>query len=137
MILSKKDLIDCLRSDRAAMGFNDKNLIKQILLGREYEVSLMIYIMRLRKMELVQNRYNSKKTAFNFIRYYIWRQYFWWYRKKKNIFIDPNVFGPGLKIVHPGYIWVDNSAEIGSNCTILPRVLLGKKRPGIAPPIFL
>lgn len=51
-----------------------------------------------------------------------------------NIYIDPNVFGKGLHIVHPGYIWIDSSSVVGNNCTVLPRVLFGKKKPGIKPP---
>lgn len=43
-----------------------------------------------------------------------------------------------FKKTHPGYIWVDNSSVIGIKCTVLPRVLLEKKHPGIsAPNIFI
>ena len=56
---------------------------------------------------------------------------------KYNIFIEPNVFDCGLYIVHPGYIWIDQSSVIGKNCTVLPRVLIGKKRPGIKAPNVL
>lgn len=56
---------------------------------------------------------------------------------KYNIFIEPNVFDYGLYIVHPGYIWIDQSSVIGKNCTVLPRVLIGKKRPGIKAPNVL
>ena len=54
------------------------------------------------------------------------------------MFISPNVFGPGLNVVHPGYIWAASSSRVGKNCTILPRVLLGKKHPRTpAPCIFI
>ena len=41
----------------------------------------------------------------------------------------PNTAGPGLHIVHPGFRRIDVMARIGKNCTVLPMVLLGKKRP--------
>jgi len=46
---------------------------------------------------------------------------------RTQIFIHPNVFGPGLNIEHPGFQWADESTVAGKNITILPRVLLGKK----------
>jgi len=59
-------------------------------------------------------------------------------RMKTGIYLSPGCFGPGLHLVHFGYVWVDESSRIGKNCTILPRVLLGKKRPGIeVPNIFI
>ena len=76
--------------------------------------------------------------GFYSIAYFVIRHYFGIARRRKGIFISPNEFAPGLKIVHPGYIWVDNSSVIGINCTVLPRVLLEKKHPGIsAPNIFI
>ena len=57
-------------------------------------------------------------------------------QQKLQLFIEPLVFNKGLNIVHLGYIWVDKSSKIGKNCTILPRVLLGKKRPGLPPPLI-
>ncbi len=53
---------------------------------------------------------------------------------KVGIHLDANVFGKGIRIVHPGYIWISQSSQIGNNCTILPRVLIGKKRPGLPTP---
>ena len=57
-------------------------------------------------------------------------------QKKKGIYLFPNTIDVGLQIVHPGYIWVDGSSRIGKNCTILPGVLLGKKMPGLHPPLI-
>lgn len=53
---------------------------------------------------------------------------------RTGLYLSPGVLGPGLNIVHLGYVWIDNSSRIGKNCTILPRVLFGKKRPRILPP---
>ncbi len=135
MIKNKKDLRIYIQKDRESMNLDGKNLFIMRLKGRSYEVGLLQYIIKLRKMEYAENRYLYHKNIINFFFYYIWRQYFWWYRKRVGIYIDPNVCDAGLKIVHPGYIWIAKSARIGKNCTILPRVLIGKKRPGLTPPV--
>jgi serine O-acetyltransferase len=75
------------------------------------------------------NRHVIKKSL-----YFFYRHYFKRLQVKTQFFISPNVFQEGINIVHPGYIWIDRSSCIGKNCTILPRVLLGKKKPGIQPP---
>ena len=38
--------------------------------------------------------------------------------------------GPGLDLRHAGYRMIGATFRIGKNCTILPMVLIGKKRPG-------
>lgn len=50
---------------------------------------------------------------------------------KYQLYIKPNSVGPGLHIVHHGYRRIDSVKEIGRNLTILPMVLIGKKKPGI------
>ena len=58
-------------------------------------------------------------------------------QRNYGIFINPNVAGPGLHLVHFGYVWADEYSSIGSNCTILPRVLLGKGKPYSETSIFI
>lgn len=48
---------------------------------------------------------------------------------KHQLYIKPNCVGPGLHIVHHGYRRIDSVKSIGSNLTILPMVLIGKKMP--------
>ena len=43
--------------------------------------------------------------------------------------IFPNTMGPGLLLMHPGFRRIDRMVHAGNNCTILPMVLFGKKRP--------
>lgn len=43
----------------------------------------------------------------------------------------PNTCEEGLLLPHPGFIRIDVMAKIGRNATILPMVLIGKKRPGM------
>ena len=52
------------------------------------------------------------------------------YVVKTNICIFPNTLGAGLQIMHPGFRRVDIMVRGGDNCTLLPLVLFGKKRPG-------
>lgn len=44
------------------------------------------------------------------------------------MYIYPNVAEKGLKIVHPGYRRIDSQVKLGTNCTVLPMVLFGRKR---------
>ncbi|MBO5632712.1 MAG: hypothetical protein J5965_26970 [Aeriscardovia sp.] len=50
---------------------------------------------------------------------------------KNNLFIEPFTIQGGANLVHPGYRKIPEFVKIGTNCTILPMVLLGKKVPGI------
>ena len=49
-------------------------------------------------------------------------------RMKANIYVAPNTLDPGVKYVHPGFLRIDEWVSIGSNCTILPNVLFGKRK---------
>ena len=63
---------------------------------------------------------------------YFW--YWWNYRRLKlklNFFIPPNVAEFGFFPVHPGFFRADSFVHIGKNCTVLPMVLFGKKKPGL------
>lgn len=135
---------------RISMGINTKKQLKHYikldiqnstsLCGKKiffeyikgnYDVWVVYrFLIALRKMEYYSNNQQGIKSFF----YLVYKHYFKRLQQKYQLFISPNVFQEGLHIVHPGYIWVDNSSCIGKNCTILPRVLLGKKRPGITPP---
>jgi serine O-acetyltransferase len=53
------------------------------------------------------------------------------HRLKINIYVEINTFGPGVLFVHPGFLRVVDKVKIGSNCTILPNVLIGKKLPDV------
>lgn len=134
-----KNLNCIIEADKTAMGFGkgQRSLFKEWLKGNIYDVMLMRYIIALRKYEYVYNNYRGKGLIKQLI--FLWRKHR--YHRlciKNNIYIDPNVFGSGIHLVHPGYVWIKETSKIGNNCTILPRVLLGKKRPGIKPPcIFI
>lgn len=86
-------------------------------------------IKTLRYLEYYTNKNN--KNIFDWIMLFF---YTWKHRKnrqKYQLYIDPNVFGPGLNCEHPGFRRIGGYAKVGRNCTILPNVLFGKKYPNI------
>lgn len=137
MIHTRKDLQEYLSADKAAMGFGKgrRSIWKECLKGNLDDVIIYHQIKCMRKLEY---RINNRDSLYGKIRYLFMKHKYWCIARRNGLHISPNVFDKGLCIVHLGYIWVDNSAVIGKNCTILPRVLLGKKRPGLSiPNIFI
>lgn len=49
---------------------------------------------------------------------------------KYGISIPVNVAGPGFSFVHPGFLRINPDVKIGENATILPNVLIGRRKPG-------
>lgn len=133
MIKSRKELKRYIAADTKAMGLENKSLFIEFLKGNIDDVYTMRLIRSLRKYEYVVNSFSRFGILGKF--WYLWHKHrFHRLRRKRNMYLFPNVFKEGLHIVHPGYIWADGAVRIGKNCTILPRVLLGKKRPGIPSP---
>lgn len=131
MILTKQDLYDYINEDKKAMGaFDKKKFFRDSLRDLSYSKKLLKHIINLRKLEYRKNRYAQKKSFFNLILYVVKKMQFKVDCFKLNVFIAPNVFGKGLKLVHPGYTWLDINAQIGDNCTVLPNVFIGQKHPG-------
>ena len=134
-IKTKEQLEAFLEADRKAMGFEKRNTLFEYIKGNTDDVLLLHYVKQLRKFEYASN---NRESIWGKCRYFWKKHCFRRLCRRYGIYIDANIFGPGLHLVHFGYVWVDGSAVIGSNCTILPRVLLGKKKPGIPPPnIFI
>lgn len=132
---TKEELKKYLVLDKESMGLHSKTRWKEFLKGNLDEWIIFNQIKTLRYLEY----YKENRNGFiNKCIYVIIKHYYKYKSRKNNIHISPGVFKEGLHIVHLGYIWVDRSSLIGKNCTILPRVLLGKKKPGIkAPNIFI
>ena len=135
MIKNKESLKQYIKSDRKAM-LGARSPMKEFLKGNTDDVLLFFFLKRLRKLEYFRFLYMNIGGHYNTIRYFIAKHLFMHLRRKFNLFLSPGVFGEGLRIVHFGYIWADDSCVIGKNCTILPRVLLGKKKPGLTPPLI-
>lgn len=87
-------------------------------------------IQRLLKHLRYTEYYMNNKGGLNSLLYY-WN--YWNLRRmmvKTNIIVFPNTIGPGVQLMHPGFRRIDKFVMIGKNCTILPMVLFGRKKPG-------
>lgn len=125
MIKTKSDLKRYIQAD-----YNRQNM-KHPLLARltygEHDLTRR-YLKTLRNLEYYKN---NQTNLWNKLMY---SYYFIKHRKncvKNGIYIMPNTCQEGLLLPHPGFIRVDSFCKIGKNCTILPMVLMGKKKPGI------
>lgn len=129
-IRSRKELKEFIAKDKNAKGFGEKSILVEAIRGNLKDVALMRYVIRLRKFEYIKYKY-KKGGLINKVLYLIAKYRWELLCMRMGIYVHPNVFAPGLNIVHHGYIWADEQCEIGQNCTILPNVLFGKKHPGI------
>ena len=48
---------------------------------------------------------------------------------KYQINVSSKCVGPGFLFVHPGFFRVNGDVRIGANATVLPNVLIGRRRP--------
>lgn len=135
MITDKASLAQYIQADKKAI-LGARSPLKEFLKGNTDDVLIFHFIKKLRKLEYRQYLYKNKGGVYHTARYIFAKHIFMYIRRKCNLFLSPGVFGEGLHIVHFGYVWADDSCVIGKNCTILPRVLLGKKQPGLPPPII-
>lgn len=130
-INTRKQLRAVLKSDFARnIDIANKNMFIEFLKGNYLAYIKYRFIKALRKMEYWQ----AHNKGLGILAYLFYKHYFQRLQIKTQLFIFPGVFAEGLNIEHPGFCWADTSCVIGKNCTILPRVLLGKKVPGIPIP---
>lgn len=121
MILNKNDYRSYLEQDRIALGKK-----KSTLNGWLFDLVFPDYIYRfqrlLRKIEYTKNC----KTGFiSKCKYLFLQKKFRKISLRLGFSIPPNVFGPGLSIVHYGTIVVNANAKVGSNCRIHPSTCIG------------
>lgn len=112
-----------LEEDRKALGINKTFF----LFLNPFEIDLEIYKFQkaLRKCEYL---YNSKNSSLIWkIRKFLAATHFKKMSCKLGFTINPNCFGPGLRIAHRGTIVVNGQCKIGANCTINACVNIGAK----------
>lgn len=122
MIKTKKDLKEYLAADLARYSHRPKWWTKFI-----FSETWMIYsyFRNIRYLEYFQNNkhwYNLPALFFCFIKQ----------RRmalKYGINVSSHCLGPGFLFVHPGFFRVNPDVHIGKNATVLPNVLIGKRRP--------
>lgn len=95
--------------------------------GENWE--LFSFMKNLRYLEYYSNK--LKKTPWDRM-----MLFFFWLKhrrncKKNGLFININSVGPGFHLQHRGYRHINSNTRIGANCTILPMVLIGNKRPDL------
>lgn len=126
-----RDLKICLSADlKNNHEIFKKNIFIEYLKGNLKVYYKFKFIIYLRFMEYCVN---NKQGIFGKIRYLLFKRRFQRLQMKTQLYINPNTCAEGLNIEHLGYIWVDKSSKLGKNNVILPRVLFGKKSPGIQP----
>ena len=132
MIKSENDLIFYIESDLGCYYNSLQRLIKFFELWVRGDEILPIwkFIYSLRYYEYYLN-INDKLSIVGILLKHYWRFKFRHCQLNYDLHIEPNVVGYGCKIVHPGFRKIPDFVKIGNNCTILPMVLLGKKKPGI------
>ena len=72
----------------------------------------------------MEYRMNVQKGLFGKILYHIQSVRFYRLMHKTQLYIFPNVCGPGLYIPHLGYMLISSEGKIGKNCTIRPGTLI-------------
>lgn len=121
MILSKQQYMYYLEQDRIALG-KPKASIKQWIKDFLFPDYIYQFQKLLRKVEYTKN---CKKGFLGKLKH-IWLVF--WFKRlslKLGFSIPPNVFGPGLAIIHYGTIVVNANAKVGANCRIHPSTCIG------------
>lgn len=117
MIRSKHEYEYYLEADKIALGKKRKK-------PRLFSDEVWVFQRLLRKIEYYKN---CKKSIFYRPYYYYLYLMFHLLRTFLGFYIEPNVFGPGLSISHPGTIIVNGNARIGENCRIHVCTVIGIK----------
>lgn len=131
MIQTRQDLKRFMDTEDALMR-HPNMFLKWIGQSDDYLPNLLVKC--LRKYEFHKNQ---KRSIFNAIPYICYMWFFRRLRVKTGIMLFPNTIDEGLSIVHPGFRRITDYSHIGKNCTILPNVLFGKKKPGLKADIYI
>ncbi|MAU72712.1 MAG: serine acetyltransferase [Pseudozobellia sp.] len=121
MIQSKRDLKYYIEQDALARGISQKSLFDKFKQSLS-PVETWVFQKRLRKLEYYLN---CKKDFVSKIYIKYLRYRFKKISLKLGYSIPPNVFGPGLCILHYGTIVVNSRAKIGKNCRMEVCVNIG------------
>ena len=131
MIRTEQNLRECLQKECGQIhnlfGFV-ATCTKMFIHGNEqlpaYEV-----LYTLRRYEFYLNQ--EKLGVVGRIKKFFWHFLFRNRQLKHSIFIEPNCVGEGTTLMHPGFRKIPKFVRIGMNSTILPMVLIGKRKPGM------
>ena len=138
MIKSKSDYKNYLKKDKVALGVKSSNIENRIIQFISPN-PIWTFQKRLRKFEYYGN---CKNNGILKIYVYYLRYLFKKTSVKLGFSIPPNVFGPGLAIVHYGTIVVNIATKVGENCRMHAGVNIGasggsKKAPIIGDNVYI
>jgi serine O-acetyltransferase len=124
MIENKKMYVYYLEEDKKALKLKDMSLFKML---SPYNIDTEIWKFQksLRRCEYLYNI--NKKNIIWKIQKFLAARRFKKLSCKLGYTINPNCFGPGLRIMHRGTIVVNGQCRIGANCTINTCVNIGTK----------
>ena len=123
MIQTRQDLKAYLQKDIARFGSKPRWFTKFTF---SETWMLYSYMKTLRHLEY----YNNNKHWYNLPLYLFYKLSHRKKALKHLISIPVNVVGPGFSFVHPGFLRINPDVKIGENATILPNVLIGRRKPG-------
>ncbi len=123
MIKTRQDLKRYLDADIKRIG-RKPNILTWFTFSETW--MLYMYIRTLRHLEY----YTNNKKWYNLPFYLFYKLDYRRRSLKYRISIPPNVFAPGFHFVHPGFLRINPDVKVGKNATILPNVLIGRRKPG-------
>lgn len=126
MIKTKEDLRYYIAEDMKVQDMRHP-LLSRLTGGENWHT--FACIKTLRHLEYYKNKEHKNILDKVCYAYYMWKHRK--NRQKYQLYLDPNVFGPGLNLEHPGFRRVSGYIKIGKNCTLLPNILFGKKSPTV------
>lgn len=122
-IKTKQDLKVCLEADRARYG----NIKFRWWMPIHFSETKMVHKCMVTFRYL--NFYRNNKHWYTlpmYLYYYLW---YMWFAVHQHINIQTRDVDPGLYMPHPGFFRVNPDVHIGRNVTVLPNVLIGRRRP--------
>lgn len=126
MIRTRNDLKTWIQHDYESYKMKHP-LVARFTYGENWE--LFSYMKNLRYLEYYMNK--PKKYPWD----KVLRGWHWLKHrrncKRMDIFMAPNTIGTGCHLQHRGFRHLLPGTRIGTNCEILPMVLMGKKRPDL------
>lgn len=128
MITTKSEIKEYIDAD--LYFIKERNLLVLWFKGSEFYPVVKL-ITCLRHYEYYYNKAQvAKLSLIEFFKKHWWRFFYRRTQLKYSLYIGVNVAGKGLHLIHPGFRYIMEHT-LGENCTVLPMVLVGKKRPGI------
>ncbi|GGF44773.1 serine O-acetyltransferase [Echinicola rosea] len=128
VIKTRKDLNRFLTIEKAKLDIK-----RPFIMRITYSEGFRVYRF-FKNLRYLEYYLNKKKKPWDYVPL-AWR--YWNHRRMKlkySFYIHPNTLGEGFHLVHSGFVRIAVFATLGKNCTVLPRVLIGKKKPGIENP---